>query len=211
MPVFVSDSFTDTSLTALASHTGETGATWAKHPNFTGSLFISENNRVRGVDGDVASVYYASGTPDSADYYVETQLYCASSVGGYPGVVGRMNTSTSNFYMAIYRAGAFELWKYTNGSLSQLGTGYTQTLTAGNTYALRLDMVGTTIRVLIDGVERINQTDSTHTSAGKAGLVRSMSGGSASSTTGWHDASFEAATAGSGSSAPKRGVLLGIG
>src|ERR1022692_1236936 len=78
---FVTDSFTDTAGTALTSHTGETGATWAKNGGFSGgSVIITDSNRIRsGVSG--ASVYYASGDPNLADYSVSADVYVASAAG----------------------------------------------------------------------------------------------------------------------------------
>jgi len=169
----VSDSFTDTSGTALASHTGETGATWAKHPNFASSdIQISDANRaVVKVAGASGSFYYASGA-DFVNGYVEAVIRVVSLPGsGYAGVTGRMSTSASSFYWAIYNIGAgWQLWKAVAGTGTQLGSTSAATLTVGNDYTLRLTMNGSTISLSVGGSTLISVTD-TDVASGRAGLV----------------------------------------
>ena len=172
MTAFVSDSFTGSAGTALASHSGETGATWAKHPiNSSSDIVISNANRVRpNIAGAQGSFYYASGSPKNANYYVEALLRVVSlPVSGYAGVAGRMPVAANDFYFAIYNigAGGWQLW----GNGVQLGTTYAQTLTVGVDYTLRLDMKGPRIALLVNGVVRVFVDDAVTKNAGKAGVA----------------------------------------
>jgi len=171
---FVNDTFTDTAGTLLQSHTGEAGATWAKHPNFSGGeAMISDANRVReGSTGGSAAVYYASGSPASADYDVIGTVHVTSAAGD-GGVWGRMDPSGAgpSGYWARYNFGTgnWELYSFSGGSPTLVGS-FAQTLTVGNDYVVKLEMRGTAIKVYVDGVQRISVTDSGTSAAGKAGI-----------------------------------------
>lgn len=173
MAQFLNDTFTDTDGTGLASHTGETGATWTLYSvvNASGSAVI-QSNRLRGnAAGSQGSFFYASGTSINADYYVEATLDIQTLLSGtYSGVIGRAIPASSNFYWAIYNVGtaAWELWKTVSGTATKLGD---FAATPSGSAVLRLDMVGTTIRVLVDGTQRISVTDSSLSTAGRAGVV----------------------------------------
>jgi hypothetical protein len=193
MATFVSDSFTDTSGTALASHTGETGATWTKSAiSGTGALEISNANRCRH-DGNASTLwYYASGTPINANYDVQATVRFLSDVDSQNGVSGRMSTSVDTMYIAFYNTNAtanFDLYKVVAGSYTQLGT-YADALSAGNERVLLLRMDGDQISVYIDAVLRIGPiTDTGVTVANRAG-IRAYN--VASDTTGLHIDTFSA-------------------
>ena len=64
-----------------------------------------------------------------------------------------------------------QLYKFVAGSATQLGSNYDITGVWGSdgvSATITLDMVGTTIRALIDDVEHISVTDSDVTAAGYA-------------------------------------------
>jgi hypothetical protein len=102
-------------------------------------------------------------------------------------VIGRASTSAATFYAARYSATnlAWELVKSVNGSLTTLDT-YAQTLAAGEIHRVKLDMSGTTIRLLVDGIERCNVTDSSISSTGRGGLRLGSASSSETDTTGLH-------------------------
>ena len=188
------DTFTGTAGTALTSRAGETGASWTKgvrNDNDISSAVLSDVGRLRrNATGGVT--YYASGVPAIADYQVSTDVVLKTSIGGdYAGVVGRAQLTDSTVqgtrYSAVYNtdAGAWQLRKGVAGTMTVLGT-YSQTLTANQSYPVTLDMRGTTIRLLVDGVERVSVTDSAITAIGRAGvqLGNSSTGASPTNTTG---------------------------
>jgi lysophospholipase L1-like esterase len=165
--VFLNDTFTDAADTPLASHTGETNAAWTVK---LGDARISNANRLRGQTNTTHS-YYCSGRPASADYYVEAVLYVASSTSGFRcGVLGRYYPPTNSGYSAQYENwGGAARWELASNGVV-IGS-YAQALTIGQSYTLRLDMVGSTIRVLIDGVERISVTNTEQTLRYRAGIT----------------------------------------
>lgn len=184
------DNFTDVNNTLLTAHTGEIGATWTKHG--TGAGFIRINtNRIynAGAQFDEA-MYYGSGVPQTADYDVEGTVYVASTADSLISVMGRLSTSANTFYQAFHykeSSGPTNIWalgKRVAGVSTTLGT-YTQVLSAAQSYRVRLEMRGTTLRVYVDDVERISTIDSSITAVGRAG-VRVYSDVVPSSSTGLH-------------------------
>ncbi len=130
--------------------------------------------------------------PASADYTVEADVYVASNLANdHIGVVGRMSTTAGveTYYLARYEqpGQAWALYRRTNGSWNWLGSSG-QTLTPGTTYRLALDMTGTSIRVLVDGVERVAVTDGNITAAGRGGVAFGLGGAATTitNTTGMH-------------------------
>ena len=89
------------------------------------------------------------------------------------------------FYAAGYDQStlSWTLASVVNGSKVSLGSSV-QTLTAGTTYRLALDMTGmtgSTIRLLVDGVQQVSVTNTAITAAGRSGVA--MGFGATSSTT----------------------------
>ena len=172
MATFLNDTFTGAAGTELSAHTGESGATWAEasYAN-TGEAVLTDANRLR-ANTDNGDLYYASGVPASADYEVEADLYVLSLIDGQVGVHGRVSTAQQTYYRAVYKRedGQWQLFKAVNGTFTLLGS-YTQALSTATSYNLRLRMVGTSIKVFIDDVERISVTDSAVSAAGRAGII----------------------------------------
>ena len=192
MSIAVNDSFTDTAGTALESHTGETGATWAKNTTYnTGAAVITNANRVRG-NAAANTVYYASGSPGSADYDVEADLYVASLTNSV-GVMGRLSTSAATYYNFTYSATSsqWQLLSVTAGTVNSTTT-FSQTLTVGNTYRVRLSMRGSLITCYVNGTQIIQITDSHNASAGDAGVF--LGSAALSDSTGMHLDNFTAST-----------------
>lgn len=165
----LSDTFTGTAGTALESHTADTGETWTKHTSLGSGTADIRNNQVRG--SATPALFWSSWTPPAADYYVEITLDVLDTGSpDTPGASGRIDTAANTHYHARYSrisAGA-QLFKFVAGTATQLGSTFSYTPADGDT--IRLDMAGTTIRLLINGVERISVTDSAITATGKAGL-----------------------------------------
>lgn len=194
MSVFVSDTFTDTATTALTAHTGGTGATWTLAPSATGSMLISNANRVFANVNPVGNNcdHYASGIPATADYDVEAVIRRVTNATGATGVLGRVSTSATTKYSAfLYFDGQFYLYKNVAGTETQLGV--YNAVTADNTnYTVKLEMRGTAIKAYLDGVLRISATDGAITAAGRAGIE---SQGLYTDTTGFHIDTFTATDA----------------
>lgn len=171
---FVYDTFTDTSNTLLSSHTGETGAVWAKHASYTGDSYISNANRMRG-GGD--SMYYASGVPASADYDVQADFCGMAQNASTPGIAGRASTTGDSAYRVVFdvpNTGKYVLQKVNAGVVTQLQAvgpwEWGGNFADGSTHAVKLQMRGASIKVFVDGVERMSVTDSSITTAGRSGV-----------------------------------------
>lgn len=165
------DSFAGTAGTLLTSHTADSAATWTKHASLADNLVLTDANRLR-ESGSGGGLAYASAAPATADYQVEADLYVTSRVAGdAAGVVGRLDTANANgtYYLARYRDSQWQLVKRVNGVETTLGTS-DERLLAGASYRLRLDLQGSTIRVLVDGTQRISATDASIVAAGRAGV-----------------------------------------
>lgn len=158
----------------------------------TGSMAITAGGRLRRNATTSYNYVYNTLTPPSADYWVEADFFFDSTTRTERfGVTGRNSTSALTFYLArVSTTGGstanVQLWKWVAGTPTQLGSSYAITISGDPTFKIRLDMVGTTIRVLVDGVERINVTDSSITAAGRAGFYGSPDADAFGDTTGMH-------------------------
>lgn len=175
MAAFLLDTMTEGSNLTLASHTPDTGGAWAQHPNFTTNTFSVQGGLgyCIGSSSSGTSIYYNNATPPSADYYVEATIQHngAGASTSLTGVCGRLATGASTMYMAYYNPGTavWLLEKLVAGTNTQLGS-YSTTLAVLTSAVVKLEMIGTAIKVFIDGVERISVTDSSITAAGFAGI-----------------------------------------
>jgi hypothetical protein len=186
---FVSDTFTGVDGTGLASHTGETGATWTAHPSAVNAGVIAADRLAPNQNS--LTLAYASGTPATAEYDVETDfVYVASGVAGEAGVVGRLDTGALTYYMAQYYGGtgAWRLFKRVGGSFTSLGT-FAQALTVGQTYRLKLEIRDAAKKLCVDGVELVGSADNAIAAAGRAGVVFDTAGSTAA---GYHLDNFAA-------------------
>jgi hypothetical protein len=188
---FLNDTFTDTSGTGLASHTGETGATWTKLSTIApdGNMVITDANRVRNnAGGNTYSHYAASGAPATAEYDVDATLRSVDYASGrWLGIAARQLTtgSQNDFYWIRNHpsVGGWQFFKEVAGVDTSLGT-YTQSLSANTNYVLQLQIRDAAKKLFIDGVERISTADNAITAAGKVAML--TSGGSTSNSNGQH-------------------------
>ena len=179
MATYVQDTFTDTNGTALNAHTPDIGGSGAWNA-LQGTLRINNNM----VDMDAHFGRYENNctvSPSSADYEVSVDVVWNGGDGwaNKTGVLGRWDTSGPHVagYEAFYdeNDSTWYLRYWSSSSLQgTLGTYADAGFTSG-TKTLKLGMVGTAIKVYIDGVERISATNSTITAANKGGLL--MEGG----------------------------------
>lgn len=216
MPVFASDTFTDTSGTNLTAHTPEVGSAWVKTNGATGDAMISDANRAR-INSTTTAIYRQPTTPPSADYSVEATLVVKSYGGGITwnaGLYGRApGDGTNSCYRFFFTnpsgggAGTFTLGKIVTGTATVLDTDTSFTLVDESSYVLRLEMIGSTIKGYLDGVEICSATDSAVSAAGFAAVYfGSTSAVSLNGNTGHLD-NFSASTP---TPSPSR-LLLGAG
>jgi hypothetical protein len=174
MAQFVNDTFTDTTGTALASHTGETGATWTLLAGSATTKLIESNTLIA---AGSRAIYKASGTPASADYEVHAwQTYRGAYGQDFhrTGVALRLDSSGNGYaaYPAADESSTLKLARLDSGGVPTTiaSVSYTPPAT-GTEVKFTLRAVGSTLKVYVNDVEQISYTDSTYSAAGNAGVM----------------------------------------
>lgn len=193
---FVTDTFTDADNTAITSHTGETGATWTKHPTLATdgtAPKVSSNALVAGETSGSNAIYYASGSPASADYSSRADITLATSSSVADGPAIRINTAAGTGYFGLLftAGGSVALYKYVTGTLTAISS-LTVSLTTGVTYRTTIGATGTALTLRVQrlsdnqylnssatwqsgATDCISTTDSSISAAGKAGFWMAQS------------------------------------
>ncbi len=165
MAIFARDLFGGTDWNTVNAAGADLGGPIIDHPDEDGNWYIFANKALC----RTAGLCYYSGTPASADYSVEATITIKSSIGS-TGVAGRISTTARTYYTAYIEqtTGKVVLAKRVAGAVTSLG------VSAGSygigDHVLTLDMVGTTIRALVGGVQVVSVVDASITAAGKAGI-----------------------------------------
>ena len=183
MPAFGTDNFS-----GLAAGTSlHTRSPWVKHPSVPDADVVATSaGRARANAAN--SQYLYDVAPVSADYEVAATLYAASGgAGGYAGVTAHDGTGDGSIW-AIYRNGLWELW-----SKYAVVATFAQTLSDGQSYRLRLKVVGGQATVYVDGAVVIDAglPAGYVATAGRAGLITA---GPYTDSTGYHLDDFAAGT-----------------
>lgn len=192
------DTMTGTAGTTLAARSGETGATWSQQGTVQTDAVLTDAGRLRR-NGVGTAVYTASGTPSTPDYEVQMDGTIRSVMNqDAVQVIGRAG-SGDNYYTGGYISngagnGRAEITKVVNGVTTVLAT-TPAPLAAGQTYTLKLRMVGNTISLWNGASQVLSVTDGTFTAAGKAGLRLGFAGATPAptNTTGVHVDNYSAA------------------
>lgn len=186
--MFVKDTFSGASAGSdLNTHTGEIGATWTKHASEpTSTILISSNGDVYGNTTGINNVYYASGTPASADYSVIADIKMVDATAP-ARICGRLSTAALTYYMASFNETDVLLYKRIAGTFTLLATASLAS-SIGQTYQLGLHMSGTSIKVTMNGAIMISTTDASIGTAGLAGIDLNQQG---SPTAGGHLDNFK--------------------
>lgn len=213
MAQFASDAFGGTENAELAAY----NAAWTRHTSYSVNSEIASGRVRTSASGN--SAYYHSGTPASADYSVNCDLYFHETDGGdsNASVMGRVSTSANTFYMARYvgsTSDRWELYKCVSGTFTLLGSS-PQSISAVTSNNIKLEMIGSAIKLYKQGsaTALISVTDTSITAAGKSGIRMVSSNGD---TTGIHVDNYSADDVGGGGAslfvrAAGEGGLAGIG
>jgi len=162
-----SDSFT------RADDATTLGSNWVVQT--TGAKFGIQSNKAYHPTQIGFDSVVETATPASADYSVQADVFYDGT--GFGGLVGRA-TDDNNYYMCAFDGSNIEIWKRVGGSFSNLASvahGQGSSFTA----TLKFTLQGTSLKVDIGGVNKINITDSAISATGKRGLF------SNSTTTTW--------------------------
>lgn len=191
--VVVRDSFTDTAFNDLVTqHVGEVGAPWAETAGSgTNTWVFTDANRIRPGQSSSWCTVYPAGIPSSPDYDVVAVYHFKSAIVGQAVTIYGRSDLDNDSYWAWYDQTnlRWELGKTVGGSGTSLGT-FSQSLTANTDYVVTLRMRGTSISLLIDGIERIAATDSAHTAVGRP-MLDGYTTTSVTNTTGIHIGNFK--------------------
>lgn len=172
---FLYDTFTESSDTALASHTPETGSSWAIG---TSSWTVYEATDEVGVSAGLRGYAWNAATPPSADYHVEVNgktdsTNAARQFGprGRGTAYERTNANSNCYYVQLHGDAIVYMFKEVAGTITQIGSSYTIPSFGSTTYyTVKLEMIGSAIATYIDGVSQITATDTAVTAANLAGL-----------------------------------------
>lgn len=169
MTDFVNDTFTDTNGTLIAAHTGEVGATWTREYTFPDVQWEINGNALRRQDyagGSFDSIIHASGTPPTANYYVEVGIYMAAASFATLNnnwfefdLIARGFTHDPGFgpvedgvILAIdFHNGGFSN-TYLGGRWSSGGGSITTMVPSVGDHVIRLEVVGNIAEAFYDGV-----------------------------------------------------------
>lgn len=157
------DLFTGSNGTTLQAY----DALWVRHASYSIDFELA-SNRVKVKPGGTGAYFY-NDAPAGADYDVSALGRFTSTSNNQGGVTGRMASGANTFYHARIAGSSVELYKFVAGSATLLGS-VSHGITTGVDFTITLSMAGTTIRALIDGVQKVSVTDSSITAAGFAGL-----------------------------------------
>lgn len=199
MGVFVTDSFTETSDVLLDSHSGELGATWTAHPhaNYAGTTQFTVDAASDRLFATQTDALLASGTPPSADYYVEADFWHVSTISQNIAVCARMDPTADTMLIVRFNGGTiFEMRTIVAGAANTIGSSASNVPSVGNFTRGRFVVEGDQLSfyVYIAGVLQPTPiigpiTSALITAAGQAGV---RNAGIASASTGMHLDNFEA-------------------
>lgn len=180
------DTFTDSDGVSLEAHTPtgtNPGGSWTfdYNPGTPISALKVKSNRAMTIlsSGAPAAITVEASLSGSsnANCAAESDIYVHSILSGAATLIGCRRSGTyANRYMyrfVMLGDGSLTLGKIVNGSYTALDTD-TQSISAGQTYTLRVEASSTTIKGYVNGVEKCSTTDSTVTSGG--GLCVQLSG-----------------------------------
>jgi hypothetical protein len=169
----ITDTFTEASNTALASHTPDTGGTWS-----VGSGTWTVYGATDELGCDSREFAWNSSTFSSADCYAEVtgkvdnvattqQFGCCVRSSAF----GRANASANRYWCYVDGVGNVFLNKEISGSSSQIGsTGSIASFSTTTYYLVRLQASGSSITVDVDGGNEVTTTDTAITGANLSGL-----------------------------------------
>jgi hypothetical protein len=86
------------------------------------------------------------------------------------GLAARVTDENNYLYMTLRRSNQLSLRKVVNGAIQVLATAAV-TLTAGQWYDLRLEVIGDTVRAFVDGDLEIETRDPTLPASGRSGVL----------------------------------------
>lgn len=169
---FLTDTFTETSDTALGSHTPDVGGTWTV---FAGAMtVIGSEDRARGDSSSSTGSAYNSASPASDEYDVEAIVRrTTSDANPLCGIYVRYDPAGPH-YVQMYMSqpdSLLVMQEVQSGAVSESST-YSKTWTADTNYTFKIEARNGSngVKGYLDGTQRVQITWSGGSTAGKAGI-----------------------------------------
>ncbi|MFH2060863.1 MAG: Ig-like domain-containing protein [Pseudomonadota bacterium] len=140
--------------------------TSADYSNISGTLIIT-NDEAHGQAWRTTR-YYHNTSLGGSDHWVQADVTYDSSSGVSGGLIGRVDTTKNTGYETFFASGRLYLQKFA-GSKSSWVSQYIGGFTSG-TYRLRMEIVGSAIKIYVNEELRIEKEDTTYTSGTRAGI-----------------------------------------
>ena len=162
------DTFTGTPGALLTPRNELYGAAWTRQAISTTNLVLSASGRIR-AQSDGLAEYRVTGINAAAE--VISADVTVRSATGEAGLMTRMATTGDTGYLVRYRAaaGVWEIGTINAGTFALLAS-WNGPVAVDDTAHLVLDQSASSIRVLIDGVERMTATDGSIATNGRSGV-----------------------------------------
>ena len=148
----VTCTFTGDNETDLSAYSVGGECTFTKNSASSGAMVLDNANRGRSDSANLS--WYSIAEIDATDRgYIQASFTIVSNVN-WIGLLAAASTSAHTGYALRYATGAWRLYRVAAGSPSEIGF-YTQALSAGSTYTVKLERRGQELLVWIDGTLRI--------------------------------------------------------
>jgi len=138
---FVYDSFSGVNGTPIVSHTGESGVTWTEG---SGETHMIANGMLMGIQRTGSDTRLIPSAGVTGDWFFETEIY--------------INNVSDTDYITVYQnsdqAFLFDIYAGANGISFGNESWVTPSFSAGNSYVIRFDFIGTNVELFIDGVSQ---------------------------------------------------------
>lgn len=177
---FLTDTFTGTPGTALASHTSDSGATWTLNASTFDNVpsIISPSGHIRlstAAASNTISQYTSSATPNSANYGTTVTCIVYSLTSYQCGAVARFLSTADQGYTVAALSGAhtIDIVRRNSTSILVLDSSTSFTPTVGVPFTIGIIVNGTSISAYLNGALQKTVTDSFYTATGKAGTFMS--------------------------------------
>lgn len=159
------------SLTSLGS--ADTGQVWTAH---AGTWGISGSTAYIASSVSDAAATVDTGTPDGL---ISLDLTTGTSIvnGIYCGIDFRTTDATNRLFARLRETGHVELYKQVAGTYTSLGSAVVA-VAVNTTYRLAVRLVGSSIKVLVDGVELLSVTETFNNTVTHHGLTGHSAGDS---------------------------------
>lgn len=170
---FLTDTFTETSDTALGSHTPDVGGTWTVF-SAGGMTVAASEDRVRGDSSSSSGAAYNSASPASDEYDVEAIVRRTTSDSNPLGGIYVRYDTAGPHYVQMYMSqpdSLLVMQEVQSGAVSESST-YAKTWTADQNYTFKIEARNGSngVKGYLDGTQRVQITWSGGSTAGKAGI-----------------------------------------